>query len=119
MSEQQQGPYDSLARKWLAVAERRHAHLIELRSSGRWKHYFTESELDAQLREVNLARDRFAKVAGNGPATSGARAADSGDVVPLHGGEAAVRSASLMDAAIAAALNAAAALQESAEKSAA
>jgi hypothetical protein len=56
-------PYDTVARKWLALAERRMAHLVELRNSGRWKHYFTESELAEQLREVYLARERFAKVA--------------------------------------------------------
>jgi hypothetical protein len=64
MSARQLVPYDSVARKWLALAERRKAHLIELRESGRWKHYFTESELNNELHEVNLARDRFAKVAG-------------------------------------------------------
>jgi len=120
MSARQQGRYDALARKWLALAERRHAHLLELRSSGRWKHYFTESELDTQLREVKLARDRFAKVAGTEPATAGAVPADrGGEVIPLHAGEAAVISGSLMESAIAAALSAAAALQESAVESAA
>jgi hypothetical protein len=64
MSARQLVPYDSIARKWLALAERRKAHLMELRESGRWRRYFTASELDDALRDVNLARDRFAKVAG-------------------------------------------------------
>jgi hypothetical protein len=64
MSARQLVPYDTVARKWLDLAERRKAHLIELRESGRWKHYFTANELDDALRDVNLARDRFAKVAG-------------------------------------------------------
>ena len=120
MSALQPGRYEGVARKWLALAERRHAHLIELRSSGRWKHYFTESELDAQLREVNLARGRFARVAGNEFVTSGAASAENGgDVVPLHGGMAAAKYGSLMESAIEAALSAAAELQETAEQSAA
>jgi hypothetical protein len=108
MSARQEGRYHALARKWLALAERRHAHLLELRSSGRWKHYFTESELEAQLRELNLARGRFARVAGNAPATYGAEL----------GREAAAWS-DAVESAIEAALSAAAALQDSAEKSAA
>ena len=64
MSARQPGPYDTIARKWLALAERRRAHLVELRQSGRWQHYFTEAQLADELHQVNLARDRFAKVAG-------------------------------------------------------
>ncbi|MGD0024430.1 MAG: hypothetical protein ABSC37_07360 [Xanthobacteraceae bacterium] len=67
MLARQAGPYDSVARKWLALAERRKAHLIELRESGRWKHYYTEAELDEELRGINLARDRFAKIVGVAP----------------------------------------------------
>ena len=120
MSVRQPGRYDGIARKWLALAERRRAHLIELRSSGRWKHYFTESEFDTQLRELNLACDRFAKVAGSEPATSGgAPAASGGDVVPLHDSKMTARSAELMEFAIEAALSAAALLQETAGQSAA
>jgi hypothetical protein len=113
MSVRQPGRYDGVARKWLVLAERRRAHLIELRSSGRWRHYFTESELDTQLRELNLACDRFAKVAGTEPATS------VGDVVPLHDSKTTARSAELMEFAIEAALSAAALLQETAGQSAA
>ncbi len=120
MSARQQGRYETLAGKWLALAERRHAYLTELRSSGRWKRYFTESEFDAQLRELNLARGRFAKVAGNEPPANGTLPADTGgDVVPLHDGATAAISGSLMESAIAAALSAAALLQETAEQSAA
>jgi hypothetical protein len=66
MSARQAGPYDSIARKWLALAERRRAHLIELRACGRWQdfHYSNEAELEAQLREIDLACERFASVAG-------------------------------------------------------
>jgi hypothetical protein len=74
MSERQAGPYDCVARKWLALAERRRAHLIELRDSGRWKHYCTDTELDAQLLEVTIACLRFAAVAGPEPEPQAAAA---------------------------------------------
>jgi hypothetical protein len=64
MSARQPSPYDSIARKWHALAERRRAHLIELRDNGRWKLYFSEAQLDDELHQLDLARDRFAKVAG-------------------------------------------------------
>jgi hypothetical protein len=66
MAAWQPGPYQSVARKWLALAERRKAHLIELRESGRWRRFLPESELKAQLRELDLACVRFAEVAGIG-----------------------------------------------------
>ena len=67
MSASHTNPLDAVARGWLALVERRKAHLIELFESGRWAHYFTEAELLAELRAANLAHDRFAKVAGFEP----------------------------------------------------
>jgi hypothetical protein len=64
MSERQTGPYDSVARKWLALAERRHAHFIELSDSGRWRHYFTRVAFDLELRRAELLRDQWARIAG-------------------------------------------------------
>ena len=64
MSERQQGPYDSIARKWLALAERRQAHFIELSDSGRWRHYFTQHGLEAEMRKAALLRDQWARIAG-------------------------------------------------------
>jgi len=64
MSERQQGPYDSIARKWLALAERRQAHFIELVDSGRWRHYFTPDGLNAEMRKAALLRDQWARIAG-------------------------------------------------------
>lgn len=122
MSEWQQGRYDALARKWLALAERRQAHLIELRSSGRWKRYLTEIELDEQLREVDLARGRFARILGLEPPNVMLEAAPTPSeavIVPLTAAEAVARSQSPFLSAVEAALSAAAELQESAEKSAA
>jgi hypothetical protein len=67
MSASFSGPFDAVARDWLALVERRKAHLIELFETGRWTHYFTEAELLAELRVTNLAYDRFAKVVGFEP----------------------------------------------------
>jgi hypothetical protein len=32
-------PLDGVARKWVALAERRTAHIVELYDTGRWRHY--------------------------------------------------------------------------------
>jgi len=56
--------YDSAARKWLALAERRRAHVEELRDSGRWRHYYTWEELLDALREAANSRDEWARLAG-------------------------------------------------------
>jgi uncharacterized repeat protein (TIGR03809 family) len=64
MSARQPGPYHNIARKWLALAERRMAHLIELYNNGHWTRYFTERELAEQLQEMTVVCDRFARVAG-------------------------------------------------------
>jgi hypothetical protein len=67
MSARQSGPYAAVARKWLALAERRRAHLIELRDSGRWKHYYKETELAGHLAEIDVVCARFANIAGTEP----------------------------------------------------
>ena len=64
MSARQPGPYDGVARKWLALAERRRAHVVELRDSGRWRHYFTRAELTEAIREAVRIRDEWARIAG-------------------------------------------------------
>ena len=70
MSERQTGPYDSIARKWLALAERRQAHFQDLCDSGRWRHYFTEERLDQEKRKIGAAREQWAKIAAFAPETS-------------------------------------------------
>jgi uncharacterized repeat protein (TIGR03809 family) len=45
-----------ITRRWRELAERRRAHFIELYDSGRWKHYYTEEQLLARMREaIHLA----------------------------------------------------------------
>ena len=64
MSERQAGPYDSVARRWLALAERRQAHFIELADSGRWRHYFSRDQFHAEVRKAAALRDQWARLAG-------------------------------------------------------
>jgi hypothetical protein len=62
MLARQPGPYDSVARKWLALAERRRLHLDELRDTGRWRHYYTSAELLEAIREAVVLRDKWARI---------------------------------------------------------
>lgn len=64
MSERQKGPYDSIARRWLALVERRHANIIDLYESGRWRHYYTETDFLDEIRKVLRLRDQWALIAG-------------------------------------------------------
>ena len=41
-----------ITRAWRDLAEKRRAHLIELYDSGRWKHYYSEEQLLARMREA-------------------------------------------------------------------
>ena len=41
-----------ITRKWRELAQRRRAHFVELYDSGRWRHYYTEEELLARMREA-------------------------------------------------------------------
>jgi hypothetical protein len=65
MSARQNGPYDGAACKWHALAERRRAHVVELRDSGWWKHYYdTQDELVAALRDAATVCDEWARIVG-------------------------------------------------------
>ena len=64
MSERRPGPFDAIARKWLALAERRLAHVCDLRDSGRWKHYYSAGELLEVVNERARTRDAWAQIAG-------------------------------------------------------
>ena len=50
--EQSYGIPDALTRRWLALAERRRDHFIELYRSGRWQRYYTEDVFRARMREA-------------------------------------------------------------------
>ncbi len=64
MAEPQSGRYESIARRWLALIERRQQHFLDLCDSGRWRHYFTEAEFLEEMRKVLRVRDRWAAIAG-------------------------------------------------------
>ena len=50
--------WESVARKWRMLAERRSAHHIEMFNSGRWKHYYTDEEFLLAMRSaIVTARD--------------------------------------------------------------
>ncbi len=64
MSERQNSPYDSIARRWLALVERRQEHFIELCDTGRWRHYYTQAEFLDEMRKVLRVREQWASIAG-------------------------------------------------------
>lgn len=67
MSARQPSPYDDVARKWHALAQRRLAHVEDLRDSGRWRHYYEWDALIEALYEAAATRDTWARLAGLEP----------------------------------------------------
>ena len=41
-----------ITQRWRALAEQRRAHLIDLYDTGRWKHYYSEDQLLAKMRDA-------------------------------------------------------------------
>jgi uncharacterized repeat protein (TIGR03809 family) len=64
MSERQESPYDSTARRWLALVERRQENIIELCTTGRWRRYYTHAQFLEEMRKVLDLRNRWARLAG-------------------------------------------------------
>jgi hypothetical protein len=64
MSERQQSPYDSIARSWLALVERRQRNFVELCTTGRWRHYYTQAQFLDEVRKVLHLRAEWARLAG-------------------------------------------------------
>lgn len=64
MSERQESPYDSTARRWLALVERRQQNFIELWNTGRWQHYYTHAQFLDEMRKMLDLRNRWASLAG-------------------------------------------------------
>jgi uncharacterized repeat protein (TIGR03809 family) len=82
MSERGQGPYDTIAGKWLALIERRQENFIELCETGRWRHYYTKAEFLEEMRKVLRLRDQWASVAGLPPQSDDRSIL--GNVLTLH-----------------------------------
>jgi hypothetical protein len=64
MSERQQSPYDSIARRWLALVERRQRNFIELSNTGRWRRYYTHTQFIDEMGKVLHLRNQWAQLAG-------------------------------------------------------
>jgi uncharacterized repeat protein (TIGR03809 family) len=64
MSERQNCPYGDIARRWLAIVERRQEHFIDLCDSGRWRHYYSHAEFLDEMRKVLRVRNQWARIAG-------------------------------------------------------
>jgi uncharacterized repeat protein (TIGR03809 family) len=56
-------PMAASAAKWRDLALRRHAHFVELYESGRWRHYYTESEFIAELHTLTQVVRRWQGIA--------------------------------------------------------
>ena len=75
MSERQNLPYDNVARKWLALMERRYAHFLELEDTGRWKHYYSYPQFELEIRKASALCEQWAINAGIAPEQYQLRAA--------------------------------------------
>jgi len=64
MSEPKSGRYDGIARRWLALMERRQENFLDLCETGRWRHYYTEAEFLEEMRKVLRVRAQWATLAG-------------------------------------------------------
>jgi uncharacterized repeat protein (TIGR03809 family) len=64
MSELQYGRYDGVARRWLALIERRQQNFLDLCDSGRWRHYYTEAQFLDEMRKLLRLREHWAALAG-------------------------------------------------------
>ena len=67
MSERQNLPLENVARKWLALAERRYASFIELSDTGRWRHYYTYPQFQREIRKAAALCEQWAINAGIAP----------------------------------------------------
>jgi hypothetical protein len=56
------------------LAERRAAHFIDLRDSGRWEYYYTLPKFYDALRAAFEARDEWARIVGVSPPEGGVSA---------------------------------------------
>jgi uncharacterized repeat protein (TIGR03809 family) len=56
-------PFDTIARKWCDLAQRRLDYYVELYRSGRWRHYYTEEAMAARMLDVIKAVKLWADLA--------------------------------------------------------
>ncbi len=53
--------------KLRSLAERRRAHFLDLEESGRWKHYYSETEFHASQRDAIQLAEAWSRMAGPAP----------------------------------------------------
>jgi uncharacterized repeat protein (TIGR03809 family) len=56
-------PFDTIARKWCDLAQRRLDYFVELYRSGRWTHYYTEESFALRMLDVIKAVRLWAELA--------------------------------------------------------
>jgi hypothetical protein len=56
--------FEEMSRKWLALAERRFAHLVALYRGGRWRPYYDAERLAALIRDSIEALQHWKQLAG-------------------------------------------------------
>ena len=54
---------DPAARKWRDLAERQRAHVVELFESGRWRHYYSDTEFLVEMRKAMAIAQKWAQLA--------------------------------------------------------
>jgi hypothetical protein len=64
MLEPQYDRYDGIARRWLALIERRQQNFLDLCDTGRWRHYYTEAQFLDEMRKLLRVREQWAVLAG-------------------------------------------------------
>ncbi|HEX3858372.1 MAG TPA: TIGR03809 family protein [Pseudolabrys sp.] len=57
-------PFDTIARKWCSLAERRRDYFIELYNSGRWARYYTKEAFAVRMRDVLAVTKVWRQLAG-------------------------------------------------------
>jgi uncharacterized repeat protein (TIGR03809 family) len=55
--------WERVGLKWRDLAERRHAHYLDLYKTGRWKRYYSEDEFRAELSAAIELAQRWAAIA--------------------------------------------------------
>ena len=55
--------WERVGLRWRDLAERRHAHYLDLYKTGRWKRYYTEEEFRAELSAAIELAQRWALIA--------------------------------------------------------
>jgi uncharacterized repeat protein (TIGR03809 family) len=79
---------EEVARKWLALAERRRDHLEELHQTGRWRRYFSEEKLVALKKATERTIDEWRMLAAPGAPEVAADLAIAADAPTMRGPEA-------------------------------